>query len=51
MKILTEKPVLWIRVGFNADSDPAFHLNTDPDPDTGKKTMRIHTDPDLGQTL
>ncbi len=30
------KPVLWILVGFNADSNaesaPAFYLNADPDP-------------------
>jgi hypothetical protein len=24
--------VLWIRIGFNADSDPAFYLNADLDP-------------------
>ncbi len=24
--------VLWIRFGFNADTDPAFKLNADPDP-------------------
>jgi hypothetical protein len=23
--------VLWIRIGFNADPDPAFSLNADPD--------------------
>ncbi len=28
--------MLWIRIGFNADKDPAFYLNADPD-----------TDPDL----
>jgi hypothetical protein len=25
--------VLWIRVGFNADPDPAFDLKADPDSD------------------
>jgi hypothetical protein len=27
--------VLWIRISFNAESDPdpAFYLNADPDPD------------------
>ncbi len=25
--------MLWIRTGFNADPDPAFYLNVDPDPD------------------
>jgi hypothetical protein len=25
--------VLWIRTGFNADPDPAFFVNADPDPD------------------
>ncbi len=24
--------VLWIRIGFNADPDPAFFVNADPDP-------------------
>jgi hypothetical protein len=24
--------VLWIRIGFNADPDPAFYINADPDP-------------------
>ncbi len=34
-----KKPQLWNRIGFNADTDPAFYLNADPDPkpDTGKK--------------
>ncbi len=46
-------PVLWIRIGFNADADPAFYLNPDPDPDPGNQPMRIHADPDPdpGQTL
>jgi hypothetical protein len=29
--------VLWIRIGFNADSGPAFYLNADPDPDPGSQ--------------
>jgi hypothetical protein len=41
--------MLWIRIGFNADPDTAFNLNTDPDP--GAKLMRINADPDPGQTL
>ena len=28
--------MLWIRVGFNADPDPAVYLNADPDPDPGQ---------------
>ncbi len=28
-------PVLWIRIGFDADPDPAFLVNADPDPDQG----------------
>ncbi len=28
------KAVLWIRTGFNADPNPAFYLNVDPDLDT-----------------
>jgi hypothetical protein len=27
-------PVLGIRIGFNADPDPAFFVNADPDADT-----------------
>jgi hypothetical protein len=29
---------MWIRIGFNADQDPAFNLNADPDLDLGKQT-------------
>ncbi len=29
---------LWIRIGFNADPDPAFYLSADPDPDPGSQT-------------
>jgi hypothetical protein len=32
------KPVLLIRIGFNADPDPAFYFNTDPDPNPGSQT-------------
>jgi hypothetical protein len=34
------EPVLWIRIGFNADLDPypAFYLNADPDPYQGSQT-------------
>jgi hypothetical protein len=28
-------PVSGIRIGFNADPDPAFLVNVDPDPDPG----------------
>ena len=40
--------MLRIRIGFNADPDPAsaFYLNADPDP--GSQT---NADPDPGQTL
>ena len=24
--------MLWIRIGFNVDPDPAFYLNANPDP-------------------
>ena len=24
--------IMWIHMGFNVDSDPAFNLNADPDP-------------------
>ncbi len=43
--------MLWIRIGFNADSvqDSAFYLNANSDPDPGSQTMRIHADPDPGQ--
>jgi hypothetical protein len=37
--------VLWIRIGFNADPDPAFYFDADPDsdPDPGSQT---NADPD-----
>jgi hypothetical protein len=41
--------VLWIHTGFNADPNPAFYLNADPDP--GAIPMRVHADPDPGKTL
>ncbi len=56
---------MWIRIGFNADPDPAFYLNADPDPafylnadpdtdpdtDPGSQTMRVQADPDPDQTF
>jgi hypothetical protein len=30
--------MLWIRIGFNADPDPAFYLNVDPDQAQGCRT-------------
>ncbi len=30
-------PVLWIRIGLNADPDPAFDLSSDSDPEPGSK--------------
>ncbi len=39
VKHLTSFPVLWIRIGFNVDPDPAFfYLNADTDPDSGSQT-------------
>ncbi len=40
------KALLWTRICFNADLDPAFYLHADPDP--GSQT---NADPDPGQTL
>jgi hypothetical protein len=37
---------MWIRIGFNADPDPAFCLRADPDP-AAKPT---YADPDPSQT-
>ncbi len=41
--------VFRIRIGFNADPDPAFYLNAepDPDPDLGSQT-NADSDPDPG---
>ncbi len=41
-----------IRIGSNADPDPALYLNGEADPNPGiqgGKPMRIHADPDPGQ--
>jgi hypothetical protein len=38
--------VLWIRISFNANPDPACYLNADPNPDPGSQT---NADPDPGQ--
>jgi hypothetical protein len=36
---LEEKQVLWIRICFNTDPDPAFYFSVDPpDPDSGSQT-------------
>jgi hypothetical protein len=45
--------VRWIRIGSNgnADPDPAFNLNADPNPDPGAKPMWIHAVPDPGLTV
>jgi hypothetical protein len=40
LNISTQR-VLWIRVGFNANPDPAFFLNADPDPESQTKPIRI----------
>jgi hypothetical protein len=40
--------VLWIRIGFNANPDPAFYLNADPD--LWSKT-NAGADPDPGQAF
>jgi hypothetical protein len=42
--------VFWVRIGFNADPDPAFYLNAD----TGRKTNADRcksSNQDPGQTL
>jgi hypothetical protein len=36
--------VLLVRIGFDADPDPAFYVNADKDPDPMQE-------PDAGQTL
>jgi hypothetical protein len=40
------KSALWFRIGFNADSDPAFYLNADPD-----QGSQANADPDPGQNF
>jgi hypothetical protein len=40
-------PVLRIRIGFNADPDPAFGFNAGPDPIS--QANLVHADP--GQTV
>jgi hypothetical protein len=47
--VLSQYSVFRIRIGFNADPDPAFYLNADPALDPGSQT--IHVDLDPGQTL
>ncbi len=49
MALYTKKtPVYRILAGFNTgqDSDPAFYLNADSDPNPGSQIIRIHVDPD-----
>ncbi len=42
--------MLWIRIVFNADLDPAFNLSADPDPGSQTKADPDMV-PDLSQTL
>ncbi len=37
---------MWIRIGFNADPDPAFYHNAEPE-----NQINADPDPDPGQTL
>jgi hypothetical protein len=39
------KAVSWIRIGYNGDPDPPFYLLMQR-----AKAIRIHADPDPGQT-
>jgi hypothetical protein len=52
-KLCLPEAVLWIRTGFNADPDPAFYLNEEPDTDPFQedKPMRIQADLNPGQTF
>ncbi len=43
--------MLSIRIGFNANPDPAFNLNADPNPSPGAKPMWIHAKSDPGLTV
>ncbi len=44
-------PVLWIRISFNPDPDPAFYPSADPDPDSGSQcNANPSLDPVPGQT-
>ncbi len=49
---ILEKPVLWIRIGFNADPDPVFISMRILVQIKGAKQMQTHVDPDPapGQT-
>jgi hypothetical protein len=44
--------VLWILIGFNADSDPdlALNLNADPDPGSQANADYADSDPNPGHT-
>ena len=43
--------MLWIHTDFNADPEPAFKLNADPDLEPGGQPMRIHANSDRCQSL
>jgi hypothetical protein len=49
LEVLYQYSVFRVRIGFNADPDPAFYLNADPALDPGSQT--IHVYPDTGQTF
>ncbi len=45
--------MFWIRIGFNAVSDPdtALYLSADPEPDLDPLRMHANQDTDPGQNL
>ncbi len=43
--------MLWIRIGFHADPEPAFFLNADPDPDPGQTLSHKHFNFDMENKL
>jgi hypothetical protein len=45
------KKLLSIRIGFNANQDPAFKLNAGPNSDPGTKPIWIRADPDPVKTV
>jgi hypothetical protein len=47
------EPLKLLSFDFNADPDPAFHSNANPDPDRLPKIMRIHPDrnPDVSSSF
>jgi hypothetical protein len=51
LRVFSFSAVLWTRINFSADPDPAFYLNADPVSGSQTNSADPDSDVDPGQTL